>query len=105
MPPTAITFPVDDVTPAGSPLPTHALAEVVGAHMALGAPARAVIETPAIHPLLAAVHVAFAEHRPLVLSPDTIWLTIAQGTALESGDGVGEGAALPGQAHGPSGGG
>jgi Domain of unknown function (DUF4419) len=77
----AITFAVDDVTPAGSLRPTRPLAELVGAHMAL-APARPVIETPAIHPLLAAVHVAFAEHRPLVLSPDAIWLTIAQGAAL-----------------------
>jgi hypothetical protein len=78
----AITFPVDDVTPAKSPRPTRALAEVVGPHMALGAPARSVIETPDVHPLLAAVHVAFAEHRPLALSPDAIWLTIAQGAAL-----------------------
>ena len=32
-----------------------------------------------IHPLLEAVHIAFSEHRPLVLSPDSIWLVIAQG--------------------------
>lgn len=31
------------------------------------------------HPLLEAVHIAFSEHRPLVLSPDAIWLVIAQG--------------------------
>jgi hypothetical protein len=31
------------------------------------------------HPLLEAVHIAFSEHRPLVLSPDAIWLAIAQG--------------------------
>ena len=78
----AITFAVDDVTPAESLRPTRALADLVGPHMALGAPGRPVIETPAIHPLLAAVHVAFAEHRPLVVSPDAIWLTIAQGAAL-----------------------
>lgn len=34
-----------------------------------------------VHPLLSAVHVAFAEHRPIALSPDAIWLTIAQGVA------------------------
>ena len=31
------------------------------------------------HALLEAVHIAFSEHRPLVLSPDAIWLVIAQG--------------------------
>jgi Domain of unknown function (DUF4419) len=31
------------------------------------------------HPLIDAVHTAFAEHRPLILSPDDIWLVIAQG--------------------------
>jgi len=38
-----------------------------------------------IHPLLGAVHVAFAEHRPLVLSPDALWLTILQGVAQIGG--------------------
>jgi hypothetical protein len=32
-----------------------------------------------LHPLVQAVHLAFSQHRPLVLSPDSIWLTIAQG--------------------------
>ena len=31
------------------------------------------------HPLIDAVHVAFGQHRPLTLSPDSIWLVIAQG--------------------------
>jgi hypothetical protein len=34
-----------------------------------------------IHPLIEAVHLAFSEHRPLVLSPDCLWLTIVQGFA------------------------
>ncbi len=34
-----------------------------------------------IHPLIAAVHVAFCDHRPLVLSPDMLWLLILQGLA------------------------
>lgn len=34
-----------------------------------------------LHPLIEAVHLAFSEHRPLVLSPDCIWLTIVQGFA------------------------
>lgn len=33
------------------------------------------------HGLVNAVHLAFSEHRPLVLTPDAIWLTLAQGLA------------------------
>lgn len=33
------------------------------------------------HPIVAAVHLAFNDHRPLALSPDAIWLMIAQGFA------------------------
>lgn len=32
-----------------------------------------------LHPLVQAVHIAFSGHRPLVLTPDCIWLTIVQG--------------------------
>lgn len=35
----------------------------------------------AYHPLIAAAHFAFSEHRPLTLSPDVIWVTIVQGLA------------------------
>ncbi len=34
-----------------------------------------------IHPLALAVHTAFSEHRPLQLTPDIIWITLAQGFA------------------------
>ena len=34
-----------------------------------------------LHPLVQAVHIAFSDHRPLVLTPDCIWLTIVQGFA------------------------
>ena len=34
-----------------------------------------------LHPVVQAVHLAFSDHRPLVLSPDDIWLTIVQGFA------------------------
>ena len=34
-----------------------------------------------VHPLLGAVGRSFADHRPLVLTPDAVWLTIAQGVA------------------------
>jgi Domain of unknown function (DUF4419) len=33
------------------------------------------------HPLVAALHLAFRDHRPVCLSPDMIWLLIAQGVA------------------------
>src|SRR5262245_25057022 len=33
------------------------------------------------HPVVAAIHKAFNDHRPLVLSPDIMWLLIAQGFA------------------------
>lgn len=32
-----------------------------------------------LHPLMQAVHVAFSQHRPLVFTPDAIWLTLVQG--------------------------
>lgn len=44
-----------------------------------------------LHPLLQAVHIAFSDHRPLVLTPDSIWLTIVQGFAqhvLENAEGL-----------------
>jgi Domain of unknown function (DUF4419) len=39
------------------------------------------LERVAYHPVVAAVHRAFMDHRPLCLSPDTIWLMIIQGVA------------------------
>jgi hypothetical protein len=33
------------------------------------------------HPVVAAVHLAFSDHRPVTLSPDIVWLLIAQGFA------------------------
>ena len=33
------------------------------------------------HPCVAAIHGAFNDHRPLVLSPDVIWMLVAQGFA------------------------
>lgn len=35
--------------------------------------------SPMLHPLMQAIHLAFSQHRPLILSPDSIWLTIVQG--------------------------
>src|SRR5688572_4474466 len=33
------------------------------------------------HPFVEAVHDAYAMHRPLVISPDMVWLMVAQGFA------------------------
>lgn len=35
-----------------------------------------------VHPFVGAVHQAYADHRPLVLSPDMFWLLVTQGIAL-----------------------
>ncbi|HBE18174.1 MAG TPA: hypothetical protein DEG17_01220 [Cyanobacteria bacterium UBA11149] len=40
-----------------------------------------VIHRHRIHPLAQAVHTAFSEHRPLLLTPDIVWITLAQGFA------------------------
>jgi hypothetical protein len=39
------------------------------------------IRENSVHPLAGAVHLAFSHHRPLRLTPDHVWLTIAQGFA------------------------
>jgi hypothetical protein len=75
-------FAVDDVVPAGEALPTRALGELFADALAVGGdPALPVLAPDGVHPLLSAVGRAFAEHRPLVLTPDAVWLTIAQGVA------------------------
>lgn len=40
-----------------------------------------VIEGKFSHPLMEAAHLAYSDHYPLVLTPDTVWLCIAQGFA------------------------
>ncbi len=80
--PAVHTFAIDDVDAAVEPPRTRPLSSVVGDVLALGGDAAMpVVEGPLTHPLIGAVHLAFSEHRPLVLSPDAIWLTIAQGLA------------------------
>ena len=78
----SITFAVDDVTPAAEPLaldpqPLRRLGEgilVSHTHLAPRLPA-------AYHGLVASLGVAFRQHRPFLLTPDAVWLTIAQGVA------------------------
>lgn len=80
----AITFPVDDVVPAADLPLTHTLAEHLGKVLAFGGDGEKRVLTHTVDctaPLLGAIHVAFAQHRPLVLSPDAVWLTILGGVA------------------------
>ena len=81
-----VTFAVDDVTPATKLLPecrTHqAVKRMVGDEIESCSDYHGTVVTKVhYHPLLAAVYTAFNEHRPLVLSPDAVWITIAQGVA------------------------
>jgi hypothetical protein len=98
-----ITFPVDVVAPAEKPIWTETLADSLNRRFQrkiLVLPDREKLVTNSVvdffkqkmragfdlaragsrcHPLIDAVHVAFSQHRPLTLSPDDIWLVIAQG--------------------------
>jgi uncharacterized protein DUF4419 len=81
----AITFEVSRVARAQAPLRISPSSrelrlqdqrvEAMGANVAAFLPASA-------HGLLRAVHTAYALHYPLVLTPDTVWLAIAQGFAM-----------------------
>jgi hypothetical protein len=75
-------FAVDEVEPAKEALPSQPLRALYPDAIAIGGdPELRVIAHGEVHPLLAAVGRAFADHRPLVLTPDAVWLTIAQGVA------------------------
>lgn len=89
----SITFPVHDVSPVTNLKATwkthegvNALlqaAEEKGFHPILSCSGynSNTIRQISYHGVMAAVHTAFAEHRPLSLSPDMIWITIMQGVA------------------------
>ena len=81
-----ITFAVHEVERATDPLPT--LKTHLALKTLLGAGVESCCDLTAdcvrrveFHPLLAAAHLAFNQHRPLVLSPDMIWVAIVQGVA------------------------
>jgi hypothetical protein len=81
-----ITFKVDEVVPAGKMLAEcrcyEALNERLGGKVESCCDYHGtVVKEVYYHGLLAAVYTAFSEHRPLVLSPDMIWITIMQGVA------------------------
>jgi hypothetical protein len=81
-----ITFPVDDVRPASDLLPewkTHvALEKILSSRVECCSDYFGpLVKGISYQPLLAAVHTAYSQHRPLTLSPDAVWITITQGVA------------------------
>jgi hypothetical protein len=79
-------FAVDPVSAATKPLPTEKAK--VSVERLLGTPVEAcdsysanVVRQPGFHSLIAAAHLAYQHHYPLVLTPDAVWLTLAQGLA------------------------
>lgn len=83
--PHSISFAVDAVTPAAELLRAINITPLLESRvdhkcLALSAPALPIVAAKH-HPLIEAVGIAYAQHLPLTLSPDDIWLTIAQGFA------------------------
>jgi hypothetical protein len=81
------TFPVSDVTSATEPLDELAYHQAVtdflcGPVESCSKYHGRLVANVVSHPLIAAIHGAFTQHRPLCLSPDIIWLTITQGLAI-----------------------
>jgi hypothetical protein len=80
------TFAVDNVAMSTRRLPTERLKASVEKLLATPVEAcdsyaTAVVKQPGFHSLVAAADLAYQGHFALVLSPDAIWLTIAQGFA------------------------
>jgi hypothetical protein len=95
------TFPIADVPLATTPLPEVSLAERITALLQIGEghhpfhdesptpvtleassrPGAQYVAGTAMHPIIQALHWAFADHRPVILSPDMIWLLLCQGLA------------------------
>jgi hypothetical protein len=81
----ASTFEVSDVELGRKQIGTSdakkAFAKRTGAGTEASAANQTRLAAGAIHPFVEAAHVAFDEHLPLVLSPDDVWLCIAQAFA------------------------
>lgn len=82
----SITFEVHDVERQLEPLPQERLFEILRKRYAGKLESCSdyhvqVCTRMDYHPLLAAVYTAYSLHRPLVLSPDAVWLTITHGVA------------------------
>lgn len=80
-----VSFVVDDVAPAADRLPetSVSLAARLGKPVLVASQAQwALVDDGALHPLVAAVRLAFDQHRPLVLGPDAVWVTLLQGFSM-----------------------
>lgn len=84
-----VTFDVDPVQASNERLPVGSVRDAIealrietDAARIEGCGATAELVHPGPHGLVGAIGAAFALHLPLVLSPDDIWLAIAQGYAL-----------------------
>lgn len=81
-----IRFKVDDVEPAQTPFPQsrliHRLRRTLEAEVMATSfdAAKTGVESHS-HGLVAAIHSAFSRHHPLVLCPDSLWITVAQGVS------------------------
>ena len=98
LPGMGITFAVDDVKPAPARLPEHtvplasfARSELLGASRDTLTLVEGGLPEPREHgsppgdrmnALAQAVDLAFREHRPLRLTPDALWITLAQGFSI-----------------------
>ena len=80
-----ITITCDNVDVATSPLPevsyVRAMEKLVDGKIEACETAlrKDKLVSTSIHPFIVSVHKAYAEHRPLSISPDMIWLLICQG--------------------------
>ena len=85
--PAQICFQVDDVEIAQDSLPLikakcHLEQQCNSPLVAFSHDAEfEIVEQAGNHPFATAVHIAFSQHRPLTITPDTIWMVIAQGFA------------------------
>ena len=80
------TFLVSDVTLATEPLKTTSYYKAVskflpGTVESCSCYHGQLLDDIYGHPLIETLHIAFATHRPVELSPDIIWLTLTQGLA------------------------
>ena len=80
------TFPVHNVEPATTPLLLRPPLDVLAGRgrtrpVACSRLAAPLLDDDHPHPLAGAIHRAFAEHRPLTLSPDMLWTAVVQGVA------------------------
>lgn len=86
-----ITFAVADVAPAPRRLPSSSLqaslqARSLRAFEAAASNQARLVDATSLHGFVAAAHVAFDRHYPLVLSPDDVWLCLAQAFATHVGE-------------------